>query len=357
MLAVKAELLPFNAGQSLPGWCDAFLDPVAEGELFSTRLWHEALLAGAALPPGAEPVLARSEALLLPLLRQGSRLRALVTDYTLAWRPLPARGARPEALAASGRALGRLFRLRPPVLLDALEEGAPGLGPLLEGLRGGGLTLRRYAHFGSWHEVLVPGGGWECYLAARPPVLRNTIRRKLARATREAALFERIAAPGPALEAGIGAYEDVRARSWKPWEPAPNFDAVLMRALAGAGMLRLGVLRGEGRRPVAAQYWALDRGRRRATVLKLAHAEESRAASPGTALTALMIRSLIEQDGVGELDFGRGDDAYKQLWVGVRRQRVGYLVADPRHPAGLLALARHAAGEMRRRLVVRRGAE
>ena len=125
-----------------------------------------------------------------------------------------------------------------------------------------------------------------------------------------------------------------------------------MRALASAGALRLGILR-EGDEPVAAQYCALDLGGRRATVLKLAHAEERRAASPGTVLTAMMVRGLIEEDGVAELDFGRGDDAYKRLWVGTRRQRVGYLLADPRHPAGLLALARHAAGGVRRRLRAR----
>jgi CelD/BcsL family acetyltransferase involved in cellulose biosynthesis len=97
---------------------------------------------------------------------------------------------------------------------------------------------------------------------------------------------------------------------------------------------------------VAAQYWVVGGGQ--AALLKLAHAEDQRAASPGTALTAIMIRRLLEGDGVRELDFGRGDDPYKRLWVGHRRQRIGVLLADPRHPAGLLALARQAAGRGRR---------
>ena len=79
-----------------------------------------------------------------------------------------------------------------------------------------------------------------------------------------------------------------------------------------------------------------------ATVLKLAHDEAARARSPGTVLTALMIRALLERDGVAELDFGRGDDAYKSLWAGRRRQRIGVLLVNPRRPLGLLALVSSA---------------
>ena len=153
-----------------------------------------------------------------------------------------------------------------------------------------------------------------------------------------------------ALEAGIAAYEAVRAGSWKPAEPFPDFDAALMRAAAAAGLLRLGVLRRRADGvPVAAQYWVLDRGGTRASVLKLSHLESERAASPGTALTALMIQGLLADDGVQELDFGRGDDAYKRLWVGTARRRIGLVVADPMHPAGLAAIARQGLGALRRR--------
>jgi len=57
---------------------------------------------------------------------------------------------------------------------------------------------------------------------------------------------------------------------------------------------------------------------------------------------------VLEDDTVRELDFGRGDEAYKQLWVGQRRQRLGVMLADPRHPAGLLEMARQLAGRGRR---------
>lgn len=347
--AARLEAVPTGG---LPGWCDRYLAPVGEGEFFASRAWYDTLLAHA-LPTGAEPVLAvggQDEAVLLPLLREGGRLSALVSPYSLDWRPLPARGAAPAALRAAGQELGKLLRLRPPMRLDTLDAEAPGLDDLLAGLREAGLRPLRYRHTGNWHEALPAGAGWEGYLAARPSELRSTVTRKLARAARDA-VFEPVSAPGAALETGIAAYEAVRALSWKPYEPFPDFDGELMRVAAGLGLLRLGVLRARpDGAPLAAQYWLLDRGGRRATVLKLAHVETERAASPGTVLTALMIRSLVQQDAVSELDFGRGDDAYKRLWAGQRRQRIGVLLADPLHPAGAAALLRQAVSALRQRL-------
>jgi CelD/BcsL family acetyltransferase involved in cellulose biosynthesis len=337
-----AGLLPLQRAARLPGWCDAFLAPAGSTDFFGTRLWYDTILAHA-LPPEAEPVLARAgDALLLPLMRQGGVLRSLSTPYTLHWQPLFGPDRNVEAGAA---ALGRLLRGRAPATLDALPEDAPGLPAVLAGLRHGGLRPLPFTHFGNWWQPLDAYAGWQGYLAGRAPALRNTIQRKLARAARETR-YELVSAPGPALEAGIRAYEDVRALSWKPFEPFPDFDAALMRAVAGTGLLRLGVLRGADGSVLAAQYWILSGGY--ASLLKLAHAEDARAGSPGTVLTALMIRGLIEQDHATALDFGRGDDAYKPLWVTQRRQRIGLLLADPLSPAGLLAIARQTAGHGRR---------
>ena len=47
---------------------------------------------------------------------------------------------------------------------------------------------------------------------------------------------------------------------------------------------------------------------------------------------------------VDELDFGRGNDPYKRLWMTQCRQRVGVVLADPRRPVGLAVLARRLLG-------------
>lgn len=317
-----------------------FDDPVA-GNLFASGLWFD-LAERHALPQGARARREAAAGVALALREAGGRLDALTTPYTQAWAPLGAPGA---DFRTGGAELGRLWRGRPPGRFELLDPALPGLEAFLAGLGDAGLVLRRYDHMAQWHEVLPRGTSWAAYLAARPPALRNTLRRKRARAGR----LERHLAPGAGLEAGIAAFEAVRARSWKPEEPFPGFDAALMRALAPLGTLRLGVLF-TGDEPVAAQYWVLDQGGRRALVPKLFHDEAHKGASPGSVLTAMMVERLLEEDGVRELDFGRGDDGYKAMWVARRRQRIGVLVADPRHPAGLYALARHAAGRLRARL-------
>lgn len=310
------------------------------------RAWFAATEA-AALPVGARPLWLTlldggRGAALLPLLRLADgTVGSLTSPYTLLYQPLLAAGTDPFA---AGLAFGRVLRRWPLVRLEAMDPGWPGLAPLLAGLRRAGLAPLRFEHFGNWHEETPDG--WERYLETRPAQLRTTVRRRLRAAEKAADLrFELVRDPA-GVEAALAAYEAVYARSWKEPEPFPRFNAGLLPLLAAAGVLRMAVLR-RGERPIAAQYWTVDGGV--GTVLKLAHDEAEKAVSPGTVLTAMVIRCLLAE-GVRALDFGRGDDAYKRGWVGVRRVRVGVVLAAPWRVRGLLAVARHVAGGVRRRL-------
>jgi len=204
----------------------------------------------------------------------------------------------------------------------------------------------RFEHFGNWHEATA-GRDFRVYLAGRPGALRETVRRRLRDAERNARLGFAVLAGPDEVEAGIAEYEAVYARSWKEPEPFPRFNAELMRAAAQAGSLRLGLLRHDDA-AIAVQLWIVRD--RVAAVLKLAHDEAFKPLSPGTALTAWMIRRLIETEQVAEIDFGRGDDPYKQLWTSARRRRIGVVLANPLRPAGLALLARHGAGRLRQML-------
>ena len=315
--------------------------------VFTSAAWFRTITLSA-LPEGATPCLvvvqdgARPVAV-LPLMQDAAgRLQGLTTPYTCLHHPmLP--GLEPSALAAAARQAGAFLRRHATVRIDAVPEEWPGLPAMRAGLRRAGLRVQTFENFGNWHEP-VAGQSWATYLAARPGTLRETIRRKLKRCEQEARL--ELFRAGPDLERGIDAFEAVYAKSWKEPEPFPLFNAALMRTAAGEGWLRLGVL-WVGDRPAAAQFWVVAEGQ--ATVLKLAHDEAFKPLSPGTVLTALMIRGLLDEEDVAELDFGRGDDPYKALWATARRRRVGLLVINPRRPGGLLALALQAAVAVRRR--------
>ena len=341
----------FDHLAELPPDAEALFADPSTGSLFSTRDWYHCVI-GAALPEAMRPVLVLCQQdgearALFPLKRHGGgSLESLTTPYTCLYQPLVAAGATGETLFLIGRSFARFCHSHGAIRIEALDPDWPGLQPLLRGLRSTGLVPLRFDHFGNRHEP-VAGGSWDSYLRSRDGALRETVRRKLGKALRDKDIrFDPITG-GPELEAGIAAFEDVYARSWKEPEPFPNFNASFLRAAAAMGILRLGVLRLAGH-PIAAQYWVMTG--KTGTVLKLAHDEAFRPLSPGTVLTALMIRSLLESDGVTELDFGRGDDPYKRQWVGMRRQRIGLIIANPFRPAGLRLILTHLAGRARQKL-------
>ncbi len=352
MTSAKARLL--TGLDTLPDACGAWLDA---GGPQTSRAWLEATLnaalpAGAAakllLVEGATPPLSGPLALVPLLAMPGGPWQSLTTPYTCLYSLVGDPSLDDAGWRAAGRAAAPLVRRHGPLRLEALDPEARGLAAFLRGLRAGGLVTLPYAQFGNWHES-VAGLDWQAYLASRPGALRETVRRRLRAAERDNSVRMQVALEPADVPAALAAYETVYARSWKTPEPFPRFNAALLPRLAAAGWLRLGVL-WQGGEPVAAQYWTVSGGI--ATVLKLAHDEQHKALSPGTVLTALMIRRLLDEEGIRELDFGRGDDGYKAGWAAQRRQRLGVVLADPLRPAGLLAALRHGMGRVRQRLRV-----
>lgn len=341
---MQLQSIPGLAGLG-PEWDALF---AAGPGLQSRRAWFEAT-ESAALPPGASPLwlaLTRegAPAALLPLMRlPGGTLMSLTSAYTVLFQPLLAPGV---DAGAAGLAFGRHLRRWPLTRLEALDPDWPQLAPFLAGLRRAGLARLHFDHFGNWHETLG-AGGWEAYLERREGSLRSTIRRRLRAAAKLPELRHEIASDPARIGEALAAYETVYARSWKEEEPFPRFNPVLLPLLARTGALRLAVL-WQDALPIAAQYWTVDG--EVATVLKLAHDEAAKGLSPGTVLTAIVIRTLLAE-GVRALDFGRGDDAYKRGWVQERRQRVGVVLVAPWRPGGMAALARHWLGIARRALV------
>jgi CelD/BcsL family acetyltransferase involved in cellulose biosynthesis len=332
------EVAAFDA---LPPDAIALLE--AAPGIFAAPSWWRTVLAHA-LPPGTVACFI--------VIRYGQRIAAVVpmlpgsgltTPYTCEYAPALAPG---QDHVAAMTAFARLCRARGVTRLDAVPAEWDGLPALLAGARRAGLCALPFAHFGNWYED-VAGLDWAAYLLRRPGALRETVRRRLRRAERlDGARFDLLTRPEE-MDTAAAAFESVYARSWKEPEPYPDFNVALIRAMARAGWLRFG-LWSIGAEAVAVQLWVLRDDA--ATVLKLAHDEAYKAHSPGTVLTALMLRHLLDNERVARIDFGRGDDDYKQGWASQRRQRIGLLLVNPLRPAGAAALLRHAAGRLRARL-------
>ncbi len=326
--------------------CADLLEDGASESVFLAPWWWETMIeAGMEAGMQAEFLIvaaAGRQLLLLAMQRGPAGLVGLSGPYTCLYRPLLARDLTATEITDAAAAAARLLRAVPLCRLEAIDGGAAWVTPFVAGLRRGGLLALRFDHFGVWHEP-VAGLGWEGYMAQRPGELRETVRRRLRRA---GGLSCEIVT-GPDNADGIAAYEQVYARSWKVPEPFPRFNATMIDRAAAHGALRLGLLREDGR-AIAAQIWLVANGR--AMVAKLGHDEARKKLSPGTVLTAHMIRHLLEIERVDLLDFGRGDDPYKAAWTTRREQRIGLMLANPLQPAGALAIGRHMLGRMRRKV-------
>jgi hypothetical protein len=302
-----------------------------------------------ALPPNSQPFLllvhrnGQASALFPMLLdRVGGGFRALTTPYTCLYEPLVAVGITDRASLFTE--VARYCRTFATTRFDALDQAAAA--EIAQGGAWAGLIVAPFDHFGNWHED-VAGLDWAAWLARRPGALRETIRRRTRQAERLADAHFTLYRDQNNIADGIAAFEAVYARSWKDPEPYPSVNPAQIRAAAELGFARVGIwwIRGT---PAAAQFWIVERDQ--AMVLKLAHDETFKAHSPGTVLTAWMIRHMIEQEHVAKVDFGRGDDGYKQGWVADRRQRLGLLLINPRRMGGMIALARHGLGRIKARL-------
>lgn len=230
------------------------------------------------------------------------------------------------------------------VHLHSLDMDDPSFGQLTQAFRRRGWPVQTYFQFGNWFEPTA-GVDADTYVKSRPGQLRNTVKRHEAKLARAAKATFDFVNGGADLESAIADYEAVYSQSWKVEEPFPEFAKGLARSAAEAGALRLGIAHVDGA-PAAAQLWIVWRGK--ATIYKLAHDKRFDELSIGTILTMRMMRHVLDTDRPVEVDFGRGDDPYKRLWLSKRRERWGIIAFNPATARGAAAAARHMAGRFAR---------
>lgn len=178
-----------------------------------------------------------------------------------------------------------------------------------------GYSVHSYFMHENWFSKLE-GQSFDAYLSLRPSKVRNTLKRKAKALHEEHRVRIGIDRTGELLNDFMTVY----AGSWKKPEPFPRFLPMLVSTCAKLRILRLGVLYVD-EDPAAAQLWITTS--LKATIYKLAYREEYRKHSVGTILSAEMFRTAIDIDGVSEIDYGVGSEAYKRDWMDASRRLLG----------------------------------
>ena len=332
--------------QSSAAWWLNFVGTVDVGAASpQLRCWHEGPRLVAVLP--------------VLLNRPAGTVTALGNYYTTRWAPLLDSGlandpnADPnsdQACTALHGLLAALLREEPrlhTLRFEPLQPGSLAETALRRALQRNGCAVFGFQAFQNW--LLPVASDWPAYLAARDGKLRTTLSRMGKRFAARGGRLELVQAETERLAPCIAAYQAVYATSWKSAEPHPQFMPGLIRAAARNGVLRLGIA-WLGDVPVAAQVWMVTGGR--ADIYKLAHDEAHKETSPGSLLTAMLMRHVFEQDRVSVVDYLSGDDAYKRLWMSDVQPRNGLVAYRLRTPRGWLGAAREAASRLLRRLLL-----
>lgn len=297
---------------------------------FDRLAWWDGLAEHCGLKPllavarGADGSLAA-----LPLSGDTSHLTGMANWYTFRFRPILSNGKAPlEALA---RALPH--RARRITLSGVPQEDGSASQVERAFRRAGWLVQRRSSDI---NHILSPSGrSFEDYLSTRPGKLRTTLKRKSGKVLTQ--VFTHFS------EEGWEQYESIYAESWKPEEGSPAFLREFARAEGSAGRLRLALAHAAGLPDgpaIAAQLWTVEGGT--AFIHKLAHREAAKPLSPGSVLTAALMRHVIDVDRVALVDFGTGDDAYKRDWMEEQRPRYTLDMFRPLNPCNWPILAKIA---------------
>src|SRR6516164_9263625 len=338
----------------LPNGLARLFDTVAEDSFFTLPAWYD-LMARYGVPPGSEIRVYTDErpgSAMALLLRStapeaGRCLTSLANAYSVEHGIIA--GPDTDLDAGFQAILSEILSERPRrvcLRLTELDPLDPSYRTAVQSLRRAGFLVGCAFDSGTWYEEIAALSFAE-YVAARPPELRNTWRRKQRRVYRSNRLSKAFFANATRIDQAIADYQTVYAASWKPAEFFPEFIPALIRLAAELGALRLGIYYIDGV-PAAAQFWILWHGR--AVIYKLAHDKRLDDLSLGTLLTMEMTERVLAYDRPREITLGRGDDPYKKLWLPKRRERWGINAANPRTWRGLGFGLQRKAGKLYHRL-------
>jgi len=335
-LWVKGEIFRnlADARRSAAGSLDRATQPV----LFDRIEWLERTMAHC--PParhvlGARARVEGSDGWLMLAEDGAGRAVALGSWYTLRFAPVftgtPDDKVKRALLTAVARRISkRLFSIR---LAPMTAEDCAIVSSAFKRC---GWTSLIVAKTGNWW-IDVSGKSFAEYWAERPGELRSTVKRKRNKSGVSVTIHSEF--DGMAW----ADYERIYAESWKGEEGSPAFLRDMAQDAAENGSLRLGIAQIDGE-AVAAQLWTVENGI--AIIHKLAYLPSASEHSPGSLLSAAMFEAAIDTDRVHLIDYGTGDDRYKQDWTDSRTQLFMLTMHNLKSPRGIAGAAKAKAAAL-----------
>lgn len=197
-----------------------------------------------------------------------------------------------------------------------------------------GISVKKGEHFKNFYFDEIEGNG-DWYVNSRVSHIRKNVRMFENKCKLVGKYRVSIVARGSdeEIDAAMNDYYQVLDRSWKEWEIHPTFHRSLAKLAGQTGCLRLGLIYLEDR-AIAGQLWLVSDSI--AYIVRVAYDQEYRKFSPGVMLSCEMMKYVIDEDQVVEIDYLIGDESYKEDWLPQRRTRKRILLFHPKTLKGRL---------------------
>jgi hypothetical protein len=190
-----------------------------------------------------------------------------------------------------------------------------------------GYSIQEYRNYSNWHEPI--SGNFQAYLESLPQrnqkAIKNYIRKyKKEESSGSASL--RIYNNSEEIDKAIRDYHFVFGTSWKGTDVHSSFISDMIRTGIAAGKARLLLLYVD-KNPAAVEL-AFIHGKV-GVMYRTAFNPAYTKLSVGSIAILKMIEYLANVDKVSQIDFGRDDEEYKNIWATNQKYRCGLLAFNP----------------------------
>lgn len=323
------KFVSYTQWKQLPTSADQLFSEADQQSIFLSRSWFENVTNHALAESHSIALFCVAEndrfLAILPMMKcpQGN-LNSLTSRFTSLYSLLITENAQQDPIfKCLAEGLSQLPAKQ--IQIDPIDIDDENMIHLRLAMQSCGFRSYPYFHFYNWSHPLQ-GQSFDQYIAARPAILRNTIKRKQRKLEREYADVVICLYTETEIEQALLDYQTVYQSSWKANEFFVDFTPALVRRLSQSGCLRLAILSID-KQAIAAQIWFVFGGK--ANIYRLAHNKKWSRYSPGSILTEYLMRHVIDIDQVYEIDFLTGNERYKQDWMSVRKERFGIRYSRP----------------------------